>query len=553
MPCLGHLGRVVRRGRAAAEDAAVDLRVQRLDPAAEDLGVPGDLVDRAPRRCPSARSALGRAAGGDDRRRRARPAPRANSSSPVLSETETQRARDLHSSSPGATGPGDDPPGSRRTLPAANRRTASGTRRCSTSRIRAVSASASSPYSTGTASCRMGGPPSTTSSAKCTVTPVTRTPQASACSIACSPGKAGSSDGWRLMTRSGKRSRKRAGEDAHPAGEHHEAGIARAPRRRPAPRSRSSRSRPARRDDRGRDAGALGALQAEGAGLRAHHQHDLDRRRRAAWTESIRLWRFVPAARDQHRPRGRARSPQPRRTPGGPATHPPDLAGRRRGTASAAAPDVGRATTTHMPRPMLNVRHASSSATRPVAMHGVDRRPGAPTTRAVEDAPQARGQRARQVLGDAAARDVGGRAHRDAGRPRARASSPHVEAGGREQQVGVGRERPVGDERAHQREAVRVEPGGGDPDDDVALAHAVGAEHLGALHHPAGEAGQVEVARRVEPGHLGRLAAGERAAHGGARLGDRAHQDRRLDRGRGGPRPGSRGTPAGAPRCRPGR
>ena len=133
---------------------------------------------------------------------------RAKSWRPVLSETEISARVTLTRPPRERSGPGDDPRGRGRTLPAANRRTASGTRRCSTPRIRAVSDSASSPYITGTASWRMGGPPSTTSSAKCTVTPVTRTPQASACSIACSPGKEGSSDGWRLMTRSGKRSRK---------------------------------------------------------------------------------------------------------------------------------------------------------------------------------------------------------------------------------------------------------------------------------------------------------------------------------------------------------
>ena len=51
------------------------------------------------------------------------------------------------------------------------------------------------------ARCRMIGPVSTPSSTKWTVTPKTFTPYSSACSIARTPGKAGSSAGWTLMTR----------------------------------------------------------------------------------------------------------------------------------------------------------------------------------------------------------------------------------------------------------------------------------------------------------------------------------------------------------------
>jgi hypothetical protein len=73
-----------------------------------------------------------------------------------------------------------------------------------------------------------------------------------------------------------------------------------------------------------------------------------------------------------------------------------------------------------------------------------------------------------------------------------------------------------------------VQARGGDADDRVARAHPLRAEHLRALDDAAGEARQVEVPGRVEPRHLGRLPAGQGAAHGRAGLGDRAHELRGL-------------------------
>jgi hypothetical protein len=61
---------------------------------------------------------------------------------------------------------------------------------------------------TGTWRWRIGGPVSTPSSTKCTVTPLVSTPASSACPIASSPAKAGTRAGWTLTTRLRKRATK---------------------------------------------------------------------------------------------------------------------------------------------------------------------------------------------------------------------------------------------------------------------------------------------------------------------------------------------------------
>ena len=68
----------------------------------------------------------------------------------------------------------------------------------------------------------MIGPLSTPSSTKWTVTPTTFTPYSSACSIAPTPGNAGSSAGCTLMIRPAKRRMKPGVEQLHEAGEHHQ-------------------------------------------------------------------------------------------------------------------------------------------------------------------------------------------------------------------------------------------------------------------------------------------------------------------------------------------
>ena len=107
--CCSRVGDVVGVV-AAGEDAAVDGRVQGLDPAVQDLGRAGDLADlghghgrpRAARvRCRRWRPA----------RRRGRRGPRASSTRPVLSWTERSArriGRKVISTSGAAAQPGDE-------------------------------------------------------------------------------------------------------------------------------------------------------------------------------------------------------------------------------------------------------------------------------------------------------------------------------------------------------------------------------------------------------------------------------------------------------------
>src|SRR2546422_5317689 len=84
-----------------------------------------------------------------------------------------------------------------------NNRTASGRKTCSCSRMRAERDSGVSSTRTGTALWRITGPPSTLSSTKWIVQPLTFAPHAMASACAWAPGNAGSREGWTLMIRSG--------------------------------------------------------------------------------------------------------------------------------------------------------------------------------------------------------------------------------------------------------------------------------------------------------------------------------------------------------------
>ncbi len=140
-----------------------------------------------------------------------------------------------------------------------------------------------------------------------------------------------------------------------------------------------------------------------------------------------------------------------------------------------------------------------------------------------------------EVLGDAAARDVGQGVHGGA-----RREGPHhgagVDGGGRQQsvrqrlasQLGAGLQQPgvvhaVGHGRAHEGVAVGVDAARGQAEDDVALAHVVLAQHFGRVHHAHAEAGEVVVVRGHDAGVLGHLAADEGAAGLAAPRGDAAH------------------------------
>ena len=85
MPCVAR-GVEVLRVIAAREDAAVDLRVQRLDAAVHHLGKAGDVRDRR-RRPDRHRPAPGRCRRSTPARNHACSSPAAKSTSPLLSET----------------------------------------------------------------------------------------------------------------------------------------------------------------------------------------------------------------------------------------------------------------------------------------------------------------------------------------------------------------------------------------------------------------------------------------------------------------------------------
>ena len=76
---------------------------------------------------------------------------------------------------------------------------------------------------------------------------------------------------------------------------------------------------------------------------------------------------------------------------------------------------------------------------------------------------------------------------------------------------GTGNDAIDTDDLADQRVAVGVHAGGRQADDDVALTHVGGVDHLGAIDNTHGEAGQVVVVRTHDAGVLGHLAAHKRA------------------------------------------
>ena len=154
-----------------------------------------------------------------------------------------------------------------------------------------------------TASCRITGPVSTppSSSTKWTVTPNTLTPYSSACSIARTPRKAGSSEGWMLMTAPGKRLRKRARQQRHVAGEHDELDVVRAQPVGDRAVARGAVGVLVEREHGGLDAGVAGAI--EGARARACR-----RRRRRRPPRCRARCRAAPAGSCPRRTRARRRA-----------------------------------------------------------------------------------------------------------------------------------------------------------------------------------------------------------------------------------------------------
>ena len=88
----------------------------------------------------------------------------------------------------------------------------------------------------------------------------------------------------------------------------------------------------------------------------------------------------------------------------------------------------------------------------------------------------------------------------------------------------------VGDDLAHEAEAVGMHAAGSDAHKDVAHLDLGAVDQLGLLHDARREAGDVILVAFVHAGHLGRLAAHQGAARLAAALGHAG--DDRLDLGR---------------------
>jgi len=116
-------------------------------------------------------------------------------------------------------------------------------------------------------------------------------------------------------------------------------------------------------------------------------------------------------------------------------------------------------------------------------------------------------------------------------RPNGGEAGPHIDSSRHQQGFaqGTGRiergrrgvvQRLVGDDAADEREAVGMEPRGGETEDDVAGRHGGAGQTPVALHRADGEPGDVVVPAAVEARELGRFAADERTAGGHAAFRD---------------------------------
>ena len=186
--------------------------------------------------------------------------------------------------------------------------------------------------------------------------------------------------------------------------------------------------------------------------------------------------------------------------------------------AAWTSPAASAAQTTTMPTPMLSVRW-SSTASMPVASSRdqAEQRRDRPRPEAHLGV-DAVGQHPGQVLDEPAAGDVGEGLDAPGGQRRAQ----HVEVAAvrleqrlAERAVHPGRRdvhRDPLEDLAQQRVAVGVRAVGGDADEHVAGGDVGAGEQLGPLGDADQRAGDVEGAGRVDAGHLGRLAAEQRAA-----------------------------------------
>ena len=204
---------------AVGQDAAVDPRMERLDPPVEHLREPGHGGHVGDRQAGVAQRP-GRAAGRDELEAAARPGPRPSSTSPVLSETDSSARRGRGTRRVGAVEIERHAPAVRRDRERAGQEQRDGPRQqpvldgadpvveASPRRRRAGSA---------TASWATIGPPSSVSSTRWTVQPVTVTPCASASATAWAPGNAGRSDGCVLRIRPANAASTAGPDDPHVA------------------------------------------------------------------------------------------------------------------------------------------------------------------------------------------------------------------------------------------------------------------------------------------------------------------------------------------------
>ena len=316
------------------------------------------------------------------------------------------------------------------------------------------------------------------------------------------PGKAGRSDGWTLMTAS-KRSRNAGRQQVHVPGADDEARRrarrASPPSRRRAPRGRRSRRARRRPPPRPRGAARAGAPRRDRAGARRDDARGSPPRRPGSRASSS-AWRFVPvspgAPSDGRSSSSAAAARRPREIPtvrtfraaAVDAVAPPRRAdpgstaatqsGARRGHDRAVAdPEVEDAA-------LLLLVHALlvEPARTPAA---------APTHAGSIRAPSPSGSTRARFPGDAAARDVRERA--DVGRrPQRAARRP-----GRAASVRAGdprRSRRRRSSAAHEREAVRVQPGRREPEHDVARRDPRSVHEPVARHEADAGAGEVELA-----------------------------------------------------------
>ncbi len=136
-------------------------------------------------------------------------------------------------------------------------------------------------------------------------------------------------------------------------------------------------------------------------------------------------------------------------------------------------------------------------------------------------------QHARHVLGDAAAGDVrhaldGDALHQAQQRLHVQAGGGHDAVGQRALAVEFGVEVGLAalDDLAHQRIAVGVRAVGSEAQHHVAGLDVLAGDDLALFHHAHRKAGEVVFAHRIHAGHLGGLAADQRAAGLLATVGD---------------------------------